>query len=74
MPVKEIIEKFTTQMIHDVRTPLTVLGMLHTTMQNHLAQAPEMRDELTIFKEELGKIEQIIAKYRADLRGQLESQ
>ncbi|MDR1323007.1 MAG: hypothetical protein LBK68_01050 [Candidatus Margulisbacteria bacterium] len=73
MPVKETIEKSTTQMIHDVRTPLTVLGMLHVTLQNHLAKAPEMNEELSILKAELGKIEQILAKYRADLRGQLES-
>ena len=69
----ETIEKFTSQMIHDVRTPLTVLGLLHATMQNHLTRAPELGEELSIFKAELGKIDRIIAQYRADLRGQLES-
>ena len=73
MLTSETIEKFTTQMIHDVRTPLTVLGLLHATMQNHLARMPELGEELSIFKAELSKIDRIIAKYRVDLCGQTET-
>jgi signal transduction histidine kinase len=72
MLTSETIEKFTSKMIHDVRTPLTVLGLLHATMQNYLARVPELGEELSIFKEELGKIDRIIAQYRADLRGPAE--
>ncbi|MDR1452427.1 MAG: hypothetical protein LBJ25_00420 [Candidatus Margulisbacteria bacterium] len=73
MLTSETIEKFTSQMIHDVRTPLTVLGLLYATMQNHLARAPELGEELSIFKTELDKIDRIIAQYRTDLRGQTET-
>ncbi|GBR75445.1 hypothetical protein NO2_0120 [Candidatus Termititenax persephonae] len=68
----EALEKITSQMVHDVRTPLTVLGMLHTLLQDYLPKVPELQGELSILKEELGKIDKILVKYRADLRAQLE--
>ena len=61
-------EKLASQMVHDVRTPLTVLGMLCVTLQDHLPKVPEMRDELAILKAEIVKIDKIVSKYRAAVR------
>ena len=69
MPHSDTLEKLSSQMVHDVRTPLTVLGMLHVTLQNYLPRVPEMRDELAILKEEIDKIDKIVSKYRISLRG-----
>ena len=62
------LEKMTSRMVHDVRTPLTVLNLLYTTLQMHLAKAPEMQAELEILKEETGKIDKITTQYREELR------
>jgi hypothetical protein len=55
-------------MIHDVRNSLTVLNMLHTTLQAYLPGAPQMREELDILQEETAKIDRITAQYREELR------
>ena len=63
-----VLEKMTSRMVHDVRTPLTVLNMLYAALQTYLDKAPEMQQELEILKEETGKIDRITTQYREDLR------
>ena len=62
------LEEMTSRLVHDVRTPLTVLNMLCTTLQAHLAKVPEMQEELKILQEEAEKIDKITTRYREDLR------
>ncbi|MDR1997025.1 MAG: hypothetical protein LBQ83_01700 [Candidatus Margulisbacteria bacterium] len=67
MVEKATLEKMTARMIHDVRTPLTVLNMLYATLQAYLPRAPEMREDLEILKEETARINAITASYREEL-------
>ncbi|MDR2430743.1 MAG: hypothetical protein LBD99_00575 [Candidatus Margulisbacteria bacterium] len=63
-----VLEKMTSRLVHDVRTPLTVLNMLYAAMQTYLPGAPQMREELEILKEEIAKIDKITTQYREELR------
>lgn len=64
----QTLEIMTTRMVHDVRNPLTILNMLATTLATHLADKPEAKEELTILKEEIAKIDKIVSTFREEIR------
>lgn len=64
----EILETKSSRMVHDVRTPLTILNMLYTTFSAKMEHIPEAKEELDIMKEEIAKIDAIVTKYREELR------
>ena len=63
------IDALTNRMVHDVRNPLTILNMLHTTLSGHLAKDPDATEELAIMKEEIAKIDTLVTEFREKLRG-----
>jgi signal transduction histidine kinase len=55
------------QLVHDVRTPLTVIQMLVYTLQAGLSEDDKKMKDLEMIKEETNKIEQLISEYRKEL-------
>ena len=64
----EKLEALTTRMVHDVRNPLTILNMLHTTLSGHLSDNPDATEELAIMKEEVAKIDKLVSTFREQFR------
>jgi len=55
------------QLIHDVRTPLTVIQMLVYTLQASLPEDDKKRKDLDMIKEETNKIEALMTEYRKEI-------
>jgi signal transduction histidine kinase len=55
------------QLVHDVRTPLTVIQMLVYTLQAGLSEDDKKMKDLEMIKEETNKIEQLMSEYRKEL-------
>jgi signal transduction histidine kinase len=64
------LDELTTRMVHDVRTPLTVLNMLAASFSHRLKDIPEAKEELAIMLEEITKIDKLITAYREKVRTQ----
>lgn len=62
------LEELTSKMVHDVRTPLTILNMIVYSFEKKLGSSPESQEELRIMKEEIPKIEKIVTEYREKIR------
>jgi len=62
------LDNLTSKMVHDVRTPLTILNMVAYSMDKVLANNHDAQEELRIMKEELPKIEKIVTEYRESIR------
>jgi signal transduction histidine kinase len=62
------LEELTSKMVHDVRTPLTILNMIAYTMEEKLKNDPDGQEQLRIMKEELPKIDKIVSEYREQIR------
>lgn len=62
------LENLTSKMVHDVRTPLTILNMLVYSFEKKLLNDPGSQDEIRIMKEELPKIEKIVTEFRESIR------
>ena len=71
MPNLESIENLTNRMVHDVRTPVTILNMLYSTFEQKLPKTQDSAEELNILKEEAAKIDKIVSDYRENLRNLL---
>lgn len=67
IPKKEL-DELTTRMVHDVRTPLTILNMVAVTLESKTDGSNDAKEELNILKEEVAKIEKLITTYRDTLR------
>jgi signal transduction histidine kinase len=55
-------------MVHDVRTPLTILNMVAYSLEQKLQDSADSQEELRIMKEEIPKIEKIVSAYRETIR------
>jgi signal transduction histidine kinase len=59
------------RLVHDVRTPLTVIQMLVYTLQQALTEDKRAKEtlvkDLEMIKEETNKIEQLMSEYRKEL-------
>lgn len=55
------------KLVHDVRTPLTVIQMLVYTLQASLPETDKRMKDLEMIKEETNKIEQLMTEYRKEL-------
>lgn len=60
------------RLVHDVRTPLTVIQMLVYTLQQALTTEDKrpkdiMIKDLDMIKEETNKIEQLMSEYRKEM-------
>lgn len=55
-------------MVHDVRTPLTILNMIAYSLEQKLKDSADSQEELRIMKEEIPKIEKIVSEYRETIR------
>ncbi len=62
------LEQLTSKMVHDVRTPLTILNMLAYTLEQKLGDSAEAKEEIKIFKDEIQKIEKLVSEYRENIR------
>jgi hypothetical protein len=61
-------DQLCTRMVHDVRTPLTILNMIYTILSEKYGKDGSIQEELKIMKEEIAKIDTIVSKYREELR------
>ena len=68
---KTEIINLTNRMVHDVRTPITIFNMLHSSWGSKLPDTEECREELAILKEESQKIDTIVSQYREKLKNML---
>ena len=55
------------RLVHDVRTPLTVIQMLVYTLQASLPDGDKKMKDLEMIKEETNKIELLMSEYRKEL-------
>jgi signal transduction histidine kinase len=55
------------RLVHDVRTPLTVIQMLVYTLQTSLPEGDKKMKDLEMIKEETNKIELLMSEYRKEL-------
>jgi signal transduction histidine kinase len=62
------IEQLCSRMVHDVRTPLTILNMIYSTINERFKEDTAVQDELRIMKEEIGKIDTLVTVFREKLK------